>query len=278
LKIVFLNTNMKGPGLEYILNTFQRIKTLHLTLESEKQLSLLHRLKELQELHLSIPFSITIAYSRHFVIGEKLRKLKVNDQNQFSDDALLAIGSLTTLQHLEITQDSQYRCIDLMECDIRPISKLTNMVYLSMTRFALADDAFQLLCQHLTKLETLVLASSHCTDKGLSSMHCLTSLTRLDLRYCKGYTTNFLLHLVLLPLQSLSFNADICEVEGATVRNSEVSGLNQIRTLKEVLVMGVTTASLRNSLAVITNSLCHKETWKLMFRDCIGVVESLFTR
>jgi len=278
-KIVFLDTNMHGACLKFILNTFRRVKTLSLTIESEKYDNTgFDSLEELQDLELRIPCSITADEFRHIVAGKELRRLKVYDTGKFSDDALLTISKLTTLEHLCLGQHYQLSHEELSGVDIRPISRLTNLTVLSLSWFVLADDVFQLLCQCLTKLETLNVSNSYCTDNGLSSAHCLTSLTQLDLRSCQGITARCLLHLVSLPLQKISFYANICKVQGATVENSHVSGLNEILTLKEVFVSAVSTVSGRNSLAVINNSLCISETWKVKFQNYGSIIQSTFTR
>lgn len=125
-----------------------------------------------------------------------LVELNVQDSD-FTDTALVCLGSLTKLQTLSFIECS------LSGVGFKYLTHLTSLSSLDLTSSKIADAALSQLAA--LNLQILNLGDTSLTDEAISSLALLTSLRTLDLHDCAGMTAESLFALTSLKhLESLS--------------------------------------------------------------------------
>ena len=268
LKISSLHTSLCGKGLEYVSEILCHVKSLKLTCHDQINGEKLDKLVELEELILR-GYHFTSGSLREIIKGDKLIRLKIHHCESLNQDSLVTIGQKVDLQRLLIRFSSVERKVDNT-----PLCSLTNLTHLTI-KAAFSSNGLQQLCRSLTKLKSLNLSRSRFKSEGLAEIQCLTSLTRLSLKFCGGITDRCLDYLVNpLPLKSLCFSSDLFTPDLFNLTKLGISRLNTLRSLREVVVIDWT--NLGNNATIVINSLCSREKWTLKF--CISSKTYTFSR
>jgi len=261
-KVEFLDSDLNGVGFERILERFDRLKCLRLSIKGDVDGKVLNNLAHLEELEVSHSPSLVGHHDQFWcaIVGERIRELKIHFYGQLSDGVVAHIGKWTNLESLTLL--NRVLNFQTIRQNLGPITGLENLTFLRLYQYSIRSDDLKQLCRCLKKLKTLDLDHSQLTNDALSEMDSLKSLTRLDLYGCEGISSRCFKHLNTLPLQSISFSADICVVtQGGVMRSGGIAWLNKLATLKQVSVFTDRGEKGRTSLAVISNSLCYEETW-----------------
>jgi len=256
-KVVSLKTDLQDANLDFLLDHLSNIKCLDLqATEGEIHGWTIKKPIDLRELQLHCTL-ITDDIFKDLMGHLQLQKLGLLSCHDFSSKTFDCLRLQNDLKSLHLSTYSQDE-----KLNITAISTLSNLTYLSLCGGKLGIEDFKALCRCLTRLETLDVSNSDLSDPGFAEMPCLTSLRRLCIKNT-GITLRSFRHLHGLPLQSFTFSTGMMINLPSRPRYRQISDLNSIQTLQEVIVDGIMSD---NSITIL-NSLCFKAKWTVTYEE-----------
>ena len=138
-RITFLEVDMCGDSLEFVLEHLCYIKSLSLYSNAVTNISFKDRFANLEELKLNCP-AITDAAFEDLMSGKRLRKLDLTNCQHLADDVFSCLSQQKDLDHLHVhawVGDKTY--------SIKPICSLINLTYLSLAARIRANE-FKVIC------------------------------------------------------------------------------------------------------------------------------------
>eukprot|EP01111_Echinosteliopsis_oligospora_P017472 TRINITY_DN7585_c0_g1_i1.p1 TRINITY_DN7585_c0_g1~~TRINITY_DN7585_c0_g1_i1.p1 ORF type:complete len:500 (+),score=57.37 TRINITY_DN7585_c0_g1_i1:167-1666(+) len=179
-----------------------------------------------------------------------LRSLNISTCSDVNDDSIHHIQHLTTLTHLDISNNNitatalqsisslhQLSHLSMAQCTnissgLSHLQTLTNLTFLTAAHCHLNDETVQPL-GNLTSLKSLTLVSNKFGDQGMQAIGKLKNLTTLDLSMCTGITDEGIKYIESHPKMS-TLNLNYC----SSLTDNAVQRLNDRGCLQSLGIIG----------------------------------------
>jgi len=253
--------------LQYALQTFTNLTSLELqemTDEIHEYWDVIYTLPHLKSFDLQC-YSMHDAGSQdgfeQLLVSNKLQRFLLG--SFFFDPIVLEwIAKNVSLKYLYLSNYENYT----PDGDLKQLSVLEDLSYLEVSGFPLQGEVLPHLCSKLLSLRSLKIFTSEGWDKSqlmnFSKMECLSLLTELSVRGCKGVTDSFFTYVSeVKTLEKLCFNSYICyrdENDNDQEVSNKLQLLNSMPVLREISVCG----RKFDNVTEIGATLCIGKTWK----------------
>jgi len=247
-------SDMATEGVTYALKRFNNITDLKLISIHYQNWDCLGVLRELQKLRLT-ECNVSDAVIRDVVNVKELRTLALVCCSSISNSVIQHVSS-HAVNLTEFTFDNNGSDNDVFDFGL--LANLRQLRSLSIYSSAILDASLVLLCQSLTNLVELSLCYSKFSDEGLSQIHTVMTLEKLDLTDCPFLSSKCMTYVRNIPcLRKIWLSGTICSSDHGSYDN-----LNDIPTLREIHVMGKRDKDEKKVTAILRD-LCGTYKWKL---------------